>query len=80
MPESCEILSEGRRQEIVRSEERDSRLAGRGIVTGINVVTYDDDMQAGTPWDRESLARTGATRRVPYSIMFLHWVLQPQRL
>lgn len=79
MTESCEILSEGRRQEIVRSQERDSRLARRGIVTCINVVTYDDDIQAGTCWDRESLARARVTRRVPYFTMPLNWVLQPQR-
>jgi len=46
--ESCEILSQGRRQEIVRGEERDSCFAKRGIVICINVVMYDDDMQAGT--------------------------------
>jgi hypothetical protein len=54
--------------------------AKRGIVTCINVVMYDDDMQAGTPWDGESLARARATRRVPYSTISLHWVLLPQRL
>ena len=80
MTESCEILSQGRRQEVVRSEDGDSRLAKRGIVCCINVVTYGDDMQAGTPWDRESLARARATRRVPGSTMSLHWVLLPQRI